>query len=45
MFMPLQGTLNWPDAKHICGDLHENAPPRTMENLNSVNKRRQAEGL
>ena len=40
-----QAVLNWPSAVHLCGDIHEHASPRTKENLDALNAKRQEAGL
>ena len=43
-FVLFQAAVNWPASKHICGDLHEKATPRTRANVLALNKARIAEG-
>ena len=36
--IPIEGALCWPTSVHLCGDHHDLAPPRTLANVENVNK-------
>ena len=38
--IPIEAAINWPSARHICGDNHELAAPRAAKNIAAVNVKR-----
>ncbi|XP_064633571.1 tRNA (guanine(6)-N2)-methyltransferase THUMP3-like [Lineus longissimus] len=42
--IPIEGAVSWPNAHHICGDIHKLAWPRTLGNIDFLNKKRLRNG-